>query len=122
MPKGMVTNPTGKGGYKPGQSGNPAGRPKREVEQAYLNATISKVSLDDWGKVIEKALLQAIDGDGEARKWLSEYILGKPTQRTEITGADGGPVAISDARAKLESLINTAAANSAAASDPGESV
>ena len=28
MPAGHVSNPTGKGGWKPGQSGNPAGKPK----------------------------------------------------------------------------------------------
>lgn len=90
----MVDVRDDKGKFVKGQSGNPAGRPKREVEKAYLDATIGKVSLEDWGKIVEKAVSQAKEGDGEARKWLSEYLLGKPTQQIDITGSPTGVIEV----------------------------
>lgn len=60
------------------QKGNPGGpgRPKRETERAYLNVMRSKVSLEDWGKVVKKALDDAKKGDSVARAWLSKYLVG----------------------------------------------
>lgn len=76
----------------PGGAPKSPGRPKRDVEQAYYDITIGKVPPEDWQAIVEKAVTQAKAGDHEARKWLGDYVLGKPTQRTELTGADGGPV------------------------------
>ncbi len=78
-----------RGRFIKGQSGNPAGRASRQVEAEYLNTTIAAVSLGDWKQIVDKAVQQAKTGDGDARKWLAEYILGKPVQRTELSG-DGG--------------------------------
>lgn len=33
-------------------------------------------------------------GDTSARKWLSDYLLGLPVQRQEISGPDGGPLPV----------------------------
>lgn len=80
--------------FRKGQSGNPNGRPKREVEKSYLKRLQDGVSLDDWGAIISVAVLQAKKGDKDARKWLGDYLLGTPVQRTEVTGPEGGPVTI----------------------------
>jgi len=70
----------------PGQpSLNPNGRPKRKVEQEYHDATVGRVTLDAWQKVVDTALRQAQEGDPSARKWLSEYLIGKPTEQINIT-------------------------------------
>jgi hypothetical protein len=66
---------------RPFQKGNPGGpgRPKREVERAYLDATLASVSPSDWQKVVAKALQDAKNGDAAARAWLSKYLLPQDT-------------------------------------------
>jgi hypothetical protein len=76
--------------FKPGQSGNPKGRAKREFEQAYLKKTVASVSLADWVEIVLVAVHQAKQGDDKASKWLGDYLVGTPVQRTEITGNEGG--------------------------------
>jgi hypothetical protein len=61
-------------------SGNPKGRPPRETEREYLEATIANVSIEDWRDIVEKAVEQAKHGHSGARTWLAEYLLGKPEQ------------------------------------------
>lgn len=68
------------------------GRKARAVEQTYLDVTLGAVSLDDWREIVGKARDQAKRGDSTARKWLSDYILGLPVQRTELSGPDGEPL------------------------------
>lgn len=81
-----------KGRFVPGTSGNPAGRSPRQVEKEYLDALIANVSMEDWEKIIERAVKDASNGDSVARKWLSDYLLPTPKQRTELSGPDGGPI------------------------------
>ena len=81
-----------KGQFIKGQTGNPNGRPKREREERYLEITLSTVTFKDWGEIVTKAKNDAKRGDSVARKWLSDYLLGTPVQKNEITGADGGNV------------------------------
>ena len=71
--------------------GNPGGpgRPKKEREARYLEITLNTVTYDDWQKVVKKALAQALLGDKDARKWLSEYLVGVPVQRIAPTTPDG---------------------------------
>lgn len=71
-----------KGRFIKGNGGGP-GRPRKEIEQDYLEATINNVSVNDWKDVVGKALAQAKRGDTAARKWLSDYLLGLPTQKIE---------------------------------------
>jgi hypothetical protein len=61
--------------FQPGNPGGP-GRPKRAHEQAYLDAVICEVPLEDWHKIIAKAKVQAMNGDAKARDWLSKHLIG----------------------------------------------
>jgi hypothetical protein len=76
-----MANPTGKGGFKPGnqhRKGKPGGpgRPRREVEREYLEAFKSEVPPERWGKIIGRAATDAENGDGVARAWLSKHLVG----------------------------------------------
>lgn len=82
---------TGKG-WLPGQSGNPSGRPKvRMVDELLaelLQAKDSEESLAMALKLIEKAKA----GDVRAAQLIAERTQGKPNQKVEVTGKDGGPI------------------------------
>lgn len=56
------------------------GRPRRSVEERYLKALSRTVSMADWKTITIKAIEQAKEGDKAARQWLSDYLIGKPTQ------------------------------------------
>ncbi len=75
-----------------GQVANPNGRPKKAIEERYLKSLYSVLKQSDWREIVEMAVKQAKRGDSQARKWLSDYALGTPVQRTEISGRDGGPI------------------------------
>lgn len=82
------------GRFVKGQTGNPKGRPKRRTEEEYLDATISRVALKDWREIVDKAVQQAKRGDSRARAWLSDYVLGPPAQRLQVSGPDDGPIPV----------------------------
>ena len=102
------------GGARPG-----AGRKSRGDEeelQAILKA--------GWPRTqriaaIKKVAERAAKGDLRSAQFLFEYAYGKPKERREVTGADGGPVAftIDDA---LNKVYGDSPASSAA-SGPGAS-
>ena len=103
--------------YKKGQSGNPNGRPpKSKALTDLLRAELNKTMPYNGGKrnTAKKRVIAALVADvlttgeatlpnGESLKfsprdwwhvveWLHDRLDGKPTQKQEITGADGGPV------------------------------
>jgi len=82
------------GRFVKGRTGNPKGRPKRRTEEEYLDATIGRVTLKDWREIVDKAIQQAKRGDGKARSWLSDYVLGPPAQRLQVSGPDDEPIPI----------------------------
>jgi hypothetical protein len=59
----------------------------------FYEITLSAVTFDEWDKVVKKALEQAKRGDSQARKWLSDYLIGPPQQRIDHT-TDGQPLKI----------------------------
>ena len=87
---GMVRDE--KGRFIKGQTGNPNGRPKKEREIIYYRILEMAVTKDDWETICAKAVNDAKRGDAVARKWISDYLIGPPVQRQEVTGADGGPI------------------------------
>jgi hypothetical protein len=81
------------GQFAPGHKGGP-GRPKRRTEDQYLDAMIARVTIKDWREIVDAAVVKAKRGDARARTWLSDYLLGPPVQRTQISGPEQGPIRI----------------------------
>lgn len=76
--------------WKPGQSGNPGGRPKIPPEIVELARLHTKEAVLTFVDVMqngddEKARIDAAD-KLLSRAW------GKPTEKVELTGEDGGPI------------------------------
>ena len=80
------------GRFVKGHTGNPNGRPRRATEEEYLCAFNETMTVEDWVRIIRKAITQAKGGDRDARRFLADYALGKPKQRVALTGDDGGPL------------------------------
>lgn len=72
--------------FKPGQSGNPSGRPAHQTK--YLKALVRLIKQNDWRDIIMKAIEQAKRGDKSARQWLADYCLGKPVQSIDLSVPD----------------------------------
>ncbi len=105
------------GRFVKGETGNPLGRSPREREERYYKIMMNSVTFEDWKRIIAKAVKQASNGDAQARKWLSDYLIGTVPQKLDITSKgesikqDNGQLdrAISTlANALRESLLGTA--------------
>ena len=72
-----------KGRFLPGTAGGP-GRLPMVREQLYLERLHTKVTMEDWDEIIDKALEQAREGNWRARNWLSDYCIGKDPQPITI--------------------------------------
>lgn len=82
------------GRFAAGNPGGP-GRPRREVERAYVDATTAAVPIDAWTAIVTKAVADAKAGDGVARAWLSK-----------VLGIDGAQkLAGDDAQGEREVII-----------------
>ncbi len=90
--------------WKPGQSGNPNGRPKRTVEEAALEKFRQRFNNGSFGDVLDALERQVIRGNIRAIELVFEYLLGKPTQRHEIDAI----VALPDALAVLSMVYKDA--------------
>jgi len=69
--------------YKKGESGNPAGRPKKGT--AFAERIREAVSEKEWKAIIDKAVAQAMEGDKSARDFLLDRTEGKPNQKIDYT-------------------------------------
>lgn len=74
------------GKFIPGHKGGP-GRPSKPKEEKFYRTTLSAVTLTDWREIVKKAVDQAKKGNPSARKWLSDYLIGPPQQKVDITTA-----------------------------------
>jgi hypothetical protein len=97
-----VANNRGHGGYRPGSGRKP--KPTTKVVADYHQAARDKIGprLCD---IIDQLFVLAMgvtDGEGrylvppdrQANIYLLDRILGRPTERSELTGSDGGKLAI----------------------------
>ena len=75
------------GQFAQGNSGGP-GRPRRAIEREYLAVVGDKVTLEDWGKVVSRALDDAKNGDPRARDWLAKYVIGAEPQSLRTLAVD----------------------------------
>jgi hypothetical protein len=75
-----MTTETRRGGWQPGQSGNPKGRPPGITEAGRLRAGIA----EDLPAIIEKLREKALEGDTQAARLLLERVLPavKPVEAT----------------------------------------
>jgi hypothetical protein len=84
--------------FQKGQSGNPKGRPKsplrdiKEVLKDLLSQEKNNSQLIDG--LMTVVVNKALKGDLKAVEMLLSYTYGKPTQKTEITGAEGAPIEV----------------------------
>jgi len=79
----------GKGGQK-GRSGR-----KSKAEEMGLQQLLDECwTLDERKECVRKLSVRASKGDLESIKLLLAYTYGKPVDRKEITGPDGGAVPI----------------------------
>ena len=78
----------GNGQFLPGNASK-GGRAPKDREEDYQKAFTEACSKNDWKRIIKRAVSQALDGDKDARKWLSDNILGLPIQRVATATAPG---------------------------------
>ena len=84
--------------WKKGETGNPNGRPKgslrdiKEVLKDLLSQEKNNSQLIDG--LMTVVVNKALKGDLKAVEMLLSYTYGKPTQKTEITGAEGAPIEV----------------------------
>ncbi len=83
-----MANPTGKGGFKPGQSGNPGGRPKETAE-------VRTLAREHTTEAVEalRSIMSSGDEPASARVAAANSLLDRGWGRSPlaIAGADGGP-------------------------------
>ena len=70
------------------------GRPPRAREEEWLAVLNRIVTPERLEKVFAVGLSRAMAGDIAWAKFLFAYGIGLPIQRTEVSGPEGGPVAI----------------------------
>lgn len=90
-----------KGRFIKGNKASP-GRPTKEREIKFYDLTLSAVSDDDWTDIVLAAVRLAKRGDPQARKWLSDYLIGVPSQSLELSGKNSGPIELVIKYAKKE--------------------
>jgi Family of unknown function (DUF5681) len=79
--------------FKPGQSGNPLGRPKKTPLTDIYNELLEEgVTKNDIKKTLRAIVKQRSNVTVQALKEMADRVEGKPTERMELTGADGEPL------------------------------
>lgn len=79
--------------FKPGQSGNPGGRPAGLGEFRALCRENAEWAMEQLKKAIQKAAAKGqVLGVAAGVKLLWESAYGKPAQTVRVSGEDGGPV------------------------------
>ena len=74
------------GRFVPGSSGNPKGRQSKDRETKYLSVAQRVCGFREWREIVLVAVDQAKEGDAQARRWLSEYLIGKPVPIKDTVG------------------------------------
>ncbi|QSV45006.1 hypothetical protein [Geobacter benzoatilyticus] len=62
----------------------------RPLETDYLKIVAETVNPETWKLIVDAAVQQAIDGDHEAREWLSTHLLKGAPALSGIPAAESG--------------------------------
>ena len=100
--------------WKPGQSGNPNGRPPRgetlsellRVKLREQNVNVNGAKVEAKEAIILQLIKLAVSGDLRAIQYIMDRIDGKPLQPSEVSGPEGGPVEIEQVRNGLLELVS----------------
>ena len=95
-PKQPNRNTAGLKPFQPGQSGNPGGRPKKLPLSDAIREELErcgKSGVTNDRAIAQQLIEMALDGNLEAMREIADRTEGKPRQRIEASGPDGGPVA-----------------------------
>ena len=84
--------------YQPGQSGNPAGRPKSAFKQEFdelihkkkMHETGIKILGESWDSIVRAMVNHAVRGNVQAAVFLRDTFLGKPKETMSHEVADKG--------------------------------
>ena len=87
--------------FKPGQSGNPAGKPKgvrnrKTIVKEALECILDGSDQQVVDAITAAAIAKAMTGDIPAFNSLLDSAYGKLTDKQEISGPDGGPIHVTD--------------------------
>lgn len=92
-----MANPSGRGGFTPGQSGNPRGRrPNVKSWAEKLRRGLAgehKPGQTNQERIVEVIIEQAKHGSMEAVKWIADRVDGKVV---DAPPAEGGPPSLQD--------------------------
>ena len=83
---------TGKNLFKPGQSGNPGGRPK--IAKEFKDKCREFMEADGWDKLVGIATDRRSRDHMKALELICAYAYGKPKQGLELTGEGGNDINI----------------------------
>jgi hypothetical protein len=106
--------------FKPGQSGNPGGRPKGRSITAALNEYLDEIAPDDiprklgltdrigvmtWREAIAVTTVRAaVSGDSAARRDVLSYTEGAPRQSVDMTHSDQERPSLEEIFAEIDEL------------------
>ena len=71
--------------FKPGESGNPNGRPHKSHSITESFKQLFRASPEAKQKIIDAIYKSALSGDSTAQKLLWNYMDGMPLQKTDVT-------------------------------------
>jgi hypothetical protein len=80
--------------WKPGQSGNPGGRPKRRLIDEALEELLLENNSGLALSIAKRLLRRANAGEVKAIQLVAERVQGKPKRQLELSGPDGEPLNI----------------------------
>lgn len=98
MNKNPKTDHLKKHWWKPGQTGNPDGRPRTRIFTDMMREVLKdKIATDPQKRtklrlMCEAMVNEAIKGNARAFKESRDTVDGRPVQALELSGADGGPI------------------------------